>query len=220
MAGLSKSSFRSIAKRVFRSVLLPSGFEQQGRLFIRRVHQQVHVIDLQTDEVQFTFNLAFHYDFLPSFSRAYPLSERKVRHWSRFSISEYLMLARLGQFDRPTDRWFPIGEDAESAAKLLGEKANRATEIFDDLRKRWADPQTFLNVLTPRVLLSEVFVPEEGESAGCLLAGYLLHPFVADAIRLSEFCQILADRSGNAELRNEYVSVQSTLEARYKKRNW
>ena len=227
MGTLSRSTFRTLASRVLARVLGEAGFEPREKLYVRRIDQQVHALELQVDELEFTFNFAFHYEFLPSFSRGPSPERRREKAVDAFTLPDFLMSTRLGRFESDyknayKDQMYPIGQNPDDAIGLVEQKAALAVNVCQDLRRRWADPAAFLKTLTPDVVLSEVVIPEKvtGELEGGRLSDFILYPFFPSAIVLSEFLEIVAQRVGDAPLAGEYARARETLVSRYKKRGW
>ena len=139
---LPGSVVRSIRLAVMKRVLLPEGFVKgRGGTYVRRVGDQIHLIDFQPYRWghSYTVNLGFHYEFLkPFFAR------------KRIKLKDYHQLdcmfdARIGDFSKHRhDTWIEYGASRQQLEKTFEENAALCLKILAEHQKKWADPRRWL----------------------------------------------------------------------------
>lgn len=139
---LPGSVVRSIRLAVMKRVLLPVGF-MKGRsgTYVRRIGDQVHLIDFQPDKWghRYTVNLGFHYEFLEPF-----FAGKRIK-LEDYHLLDCMLDARIGCFvGNGHDRWFDYGDSRQRLEELFQENAALCLKILAAHQKKWADPTRWL----------------------------------------------------------------------------
>jgi len=146
---LPGSVVRSIRLRVMKRILLPAGFVKgQEGTYVRRVRDQIHLIDFQAARFghEYVVNLAFHYSFVP------PLFASKKIKLADYSQLDCGLRARTGDFtSSKRDQWFPYGMDRAKLEQVLEDNAAECLRAFDISAKRFADPAKLLRGRTATI---------------------------------------------------------------------
>jgi len=215
-------TFNSIRRREFDARLEEAGFCRGKKIWYRHAGLQIHGVDLQrrTSFGEFTFNLMFHYEFIPNLWK-FTATDLE----SEFAVEVAFMLrSRLGRFiivpgERVTqygdvrigcDKWWQFDVLPEVQAATLKDCAEKCLSVFDQYGMRWHDPEWFLEHITPQALCSAGQHKDDKGVDDAHVPYKALVPWRFTTAELSYSLSVIAVQKGHRELAREYAEIAAT----------
>jgi len=195
-------SLRQVKNTALERVLKPAGFVKGQRLFIRRVAEQVHGVELQPSKYggQYFVNLGFTYAFLPVDGEAKPAAE--------LGLTDFTLRARPGQLIPGSGNNASSGLhdiDAAAAEQQVEQHARVAVGLVDDAARRWSNPATLLKIVPPELLEKEVRLRRENYAGTLPIREALGGWETFDRLGLACALTLISLRAGEIDLAQRYL---------------